>query len=267
MHRIALGVAYSGERWHGWQRQPHGLTIQDQLEKALATFLKTPVSTICAGRTDTGVHALEQVVHLDTTAKRAAFSWVRGLNTYLPPSIRVQWAQPVQADFHARFSARARHYVYRLHQHAVPTPFATGRAGWVFQPLSLELLQAAAAAFVGTHDFSAFRSAECQAKNPVRDLQALEVRQQGEYFIFYFRANGFLHHMIRNIMGVLVAIGAGKKPVGWVAELLASKNRQYAAPTFSPAGLYLVRADYDSVWGLPQQDISTLLHRHLGVSY
>jgi|SRR5690625_600531 len=266
-HRLALGVAYDGSDWHGWQKQPHGRTIQNQLEQALSSFLAQPVTTICAGRTDAGVHALEQIVHLDTTVQRAEHAWVRGLNSYLPNSIRVQWAHRVGPDFHARFGAQKRHYIYILRNAAVPSPFAATRMGWVFRPLSLEPMQQAAQLFVGTHDFSAFRSAECQAHSPIRSIEQLQIVQQGDILVFYFCANAFLHHMIRNMMGTLIAIGLGRQPVHWVEDLLKAKDRRAAAPTFSPAGLYLAKVDYAANWGLPSSSIEQLLHTHLGLSY
>src|SRR5690625_3290410 len=212
MQRWSRGIAYNGTGWHGWQKQPQVVTVQSQLEQAVHSFLGHEVQTVCAGRTDTGVHALEQVVHLDTQLVRREVSWIRGVNSFLPSGIRVQWARPVDGQFHARFSAQRRHYVYLLRNAPHPSPFTEARSAWVFQPLKLQLMLQAAQALVGTHDFSSFRSADCQANNPVRELQELRITQQGEYFIFYFSANGFLHHMVRNLMGVLVYIGMGKRP-------------------------------------------------------
>lgn len=264
--RIALGVAYCGQPWHGWQKQPHQKTVQDQLELALHAFLDGGVDTICAGRTDTGVHAFGQVIHLDSPVERPERSYVRGLNALLPQSIRIQWARKVAGDFHARFSALQRHYFYILRNSPTPVPFDEGRVGWVFRPLSLSAMQQAAALLQGRHDFSAFRSSQCQAHNPVRELRELTVSQQGEYFLFHFQANAFLHHMIRNLMGALVYIGMGRAPVDWVTALLQQKDRRLAAPTFSPAGLYLARVDYPAHWNLPQPELQALLHRHLGFS-
>lgn len=265
--RIALGVAYCGQPWHGWQKQPHQKTVQDQLELALHSFLGEGTDTICAGRTDTGVHALGQVVHLQSRVERPEPAYVRGLNAHLPKSIRIQWARRVAPDFHARFSALQRHYVYLLRNSPTPVPFDEGRIGWVYRPLSLSAMQQAASLLLGTHDFSAFRSSQCQAHSPVREIRQLTVRQQGEYFIFHFQANAFLHHMIRNLMGALVYIGMGRQPVDWVRTLLREKDRRLAAPTFSPAGLYLARVDYADHWDLPQPGLEALLHRHLGFSY
>src|SRR5699024_6355981 len=217
------------------------------------------------GRTDTGVHALEQVVHLETELVRREVSWIRGVNSFLPSSIRVQWARPVNEQFHARFSAQRRHYVYLLHNAPHPSPFTQARAAWMFQPLKLQLMQQAAQILIGTHDFSSFRSADCQSHSPVRELQKLRITQQGEYFVFYFSANGFLHHMVRNLMGVLVYIGMGKRSVHWAQELLTARDRSLAAPTFAAQGLYLAKVDYPPSCGLPDHGLADLVHRHLGV--
>ncbi|MFT0851035.1 tRNA pseudouridine(38-40) synthase TruA [Achromobacter sp. F4_2707] len=265
MARIALGLAYDGAPWQGWQTQPGGRTVQDRLEAALASFLAQPVSTICAGRTDTGVHALEQVVHLDAPVERRMESWVRGVNASLPPSIRVQWACPVGDDFHARFSAHARSYVYLLRAHRVASPILHGKTGWIHRPLNLEHMRQAAAYLLGEHDFSAFRSSECQAASPVRLLERLDITQHGEFFVFSFRANAFLHHMVRNLMGALVEVGKGKYEPSWMAELLAQRDRRKGPATFSAAGLYLARAHYPESYGLPSLSESEALLSHLGI--
>lgn len=264
---MALGLCYDGTTWHGWQKQPSGHTVQNQLEKALAQFLATPVSTICAGRTDAGVHALNQVVHLDTDICRSAEAWLRGLNALLPHSISVQWALPVNLDFHARFSAQNRRYIYLLRNSRVRSPMLHGKVGWVFRPLSLSAMQQAAQRFVGEHDFSTFRSAECQAKTPIRHLRKLEIHQQGEWLIFEFSANAFLQHMIRNIMGALVYVGMGRQEPDWVSYLIAQKNRHLSAPTFSAEGLYLAGVDYPDHYALPNQSAKQLCQQHLGLRW
>ncbi len=254
LKRIALGLQYEGTPWQGWQTQPHRQTVQDTLEAALEKFCRCPVPTVCAGRTDAGVHATGQIVHVDTEASRELFSWVRGVNAFLPPSVAVRWAAEVEggdAGFHARFSATARTYHYVIYNHAVRSPLWSGRAGWVFRALDADLMMAAAQALIGEHDFSAFRAAECQALSPVRSMQAIKVHRRGELVVVTLRANAFLHHMVRNIVGSLIQVGSGNRPVGWMAELLAGRNRELAAPTFSPDGLYLARVDYDARWGLP----------------
>ena len=257
MKRIALGLQYDGTPWHGWQTQLHGRTVQDVLESALAKFCQAPVATICAGRTDSGVHALSQVVHFDTPVNRENFSWVRGVNAFLPASIAVQWAAEVESGeqgFHARFSALARTYHYVIYNHPVRSPLWQGRAGWVFRVLDAARMEEAAQALVGRHDFSAFRAAECQAPSPVRELHRITVQRRGDCIVVTLCANAFLHHMVRNIVGSLIQVGIGKHPVNWMAELLASRQRELAAPTFSPDGLYLAKVDYDARWALPAID-------------
>lgn len=258
MKRIALGIQYDGSQWQGWQTQLHGQTVQDTLETALARFCCASVATTCAGRTDSGVHALEQVVHFDTTVERETRSWVRGVNAFLPSSVVVRWAVETAATgedaFHARFGAISRTYHYLIYNHPIRSPLWTGRAGWVFRPLDIERMQVAAQSLVGTHDFSAFRAAECQAKSPVRSMHSIDIEGYNNLIVVTLRANAFLHHMVRNIVGSLVLVGVGKQPLSWVAEVLASRQRKDAAPTFSPEGLYLARIDYDARWGLPQTD-------------
>lgn len=262
MKRIVLGVQYDGTPWRGWQTQPGGGTVQDTLETALKKFSLTDIATTCAGRTDAGVHALEQVVHFDTELDRELFSWVRGVNAFLPASIAVRWACPVRHDlpdeFHARFSATARTYHYMLYNHPVRSPLLAGKAGWVFRPLELEPMRAAAMNLLGTHDFSAFRAAECQAKSPVKTMHDIRIERHGDLIVFTLRANAFLHHMVRNIVGSLVAVGCGNQRPEWMSELLTAGDRSRAAPTFMPDGLYLGRIDYDAKWDLPQENAFAL---------
>lgn len=267
MARIALGLTYDGSPWLGWQTQPGGRTVQDRLETALASFLDQPVATICAGRTDTGVHALEQVVHLDSPVARRMESWVRGLNALLPSSIRVQWASEVDESFHARFSARSRSYIYLLRSHKVASPLLHGKVGWTHRPLELERMREAAAVLLGQHDFSAFRSSECQAASPVRQLHQLDIVQEGDFFIFSFRANAFLHHMVRNLMGALVEVGKGKYEPGWMVELLSERDRRRAPATFAAAGLYLARVSYPTEFVLPSGSEQQALWSHLGIRF
>lgn len=249
--RIALGIEYHGAAYHGWQSQPHGNTVQDHLEAALSKVAAVPVSVICAGRTDTGVHALAQVVHCDTESSRPENAWVRGANSHLPETIAVRWARVVAGEFHARFSAFARCYRYVLHNAPVRPALDAGRVGWFHAPLSLEAMQAGARFLEGEQDFSSFRAAECQAKSAVKTLHEARVRRNGDYLVFDFRANAFLHHMVRNMVGALVFVGKGKHPPEWIGELLAAKNRTRAAPTFPAAGLYLVGVEYEPHWQLP----------------
>lgn len=251
--RLAFGIAYRGAGYQGWQSQPGGRTVQDRLEAALARFACQAVCTVCAGRTDAGVHALGQVVHFDTALEREQASWVRGSNRYLPGDIAVQWCRPVAADFHARNSARGRRYAYVLLESPVRPALEQGLAGWVFRPLDMDAMRAAAAVLIGEHDFSAFRSSECQAASPVKTMRAVEIGRHGAYWRFDFDASAFLHHMVRNIMGCLVAVGQGGRSPAWLAEVLASCSRARAAPTFAAEGLYFLGPYYDAGHGLPER--------------
>jgi len=250
--RIALGVEYDGSSYCGWQSQAEGRTVQDTLQVALSQIAGEQISVIAAGRTDTGVHALEQVVHFDTQAERPLTAWVRGVNVFLPDSVTVLWAHPVQDEFHARFSAHGRSYRYLLINRAVRPAIQAGKAGWFHAPLDANVMQDAAQCLLGEHDFSAFRASQCQAKSPVKHLNQLDIRRQGEMLVFDVSADAFLHHMVRNIVGCLVYVGKGKHPPGWLNEVLDSRERSFAAPTFAPDGLYLRRIQYDAKWGLPQ---------------
>ncbi|HQY38108.1 MAG TPA: tRNA pseudouridine(38-40) synthase TruA [Giesbergeria sp.] len=261
--RIALGVSYNGHGYFGWQSQLSGNTVQDRLEAALGRFATVPVSTLCAGRTDSGVHGLMQVVHFNAPVDRTPASWVRGTNAFLPSDIAVQWARCVPDAFHARASATARRYAYVLLQSPVRPSVETGRVGWVFRPLDGEAMRAAAAHLLGEHDFTSFRASACQALSPIKTLQRIDITRTGPahpepgedwspcYWRFEFEANAFLHHMIRNIMGCLVAVGQGAQAPQWVAQVLAARSRKVAAPTFSPDGLYFLGPVYDEQWGLP----------------
>lgn len=249
--RIALGIRYRGDAYFGWQSQTGGRTVQDTLERALAKFADRPLRTICAGRTDAGVHGLNQVVHIDVEVERAELSWVRGTNRFLPRDIAVQWCRPVAPDFHARNHARSRRYRYLLLESAVRPSLEAGLVGWVFRPLDEAAMRQAAAELLGEHDFSSFRSSECQAQTPVKTLHAIDVQRWGGYWCFDFHGNAFLHHMIRNVMGCLVAIGIGRQPAQWIAEVLAARSRQAAAPTFAADGLYFVGPQYDERHDIP----------------
>ncbi|MBS0447890.1 MAG: tRNA pseudouridine(38-40) synthase TruA [Proteobacteria bacterium] len=253
--RLALGLAYRGQHYHGWQSQPDGRTVQDAVEGALARFAAQPLRTMCAGRTDTGVHALCQVVHFDTDLVREPFSWVRGTNRYLPDDIAIQWCRPVPGDFHARNSALGRRYAYVLLESPVRPALESGLAGWSFRPLAGDAMRDAAALLVGTHDFSAFRAAECQAASPVKTLRRVAIERRGAYWRFEFEADAFLHHMVRNLLGCLVAVGAGSRPVAWIGEVLDGRDRRAAAPTFSAAGLYFIGPYYDARWQLPEAPV------------
>lgn len=249
--RIALGLEYDGSTCIGWQTQPGGGAIQDHLESALSQLANETIDVIAAGRTDAGVHALCQIVHFDTEADRDQNAWVRGTNRFLPANIRVLWATPVAEEFHARFSARSRSYQYWLLNDPVAPAIWKGRAGWFHAPLDVERMSMAASLLIGERDFTSFRSSECQAKSPVRMLEQATVSRHGRFVCFEFRANAFLHHMVRNLVGSLVYVGCHRQEVAWIENLTRARDRALAAPTFAPDGLYLSAVDYDPAWKLP----------------
>lgn len=272
--RIAMGVSYRGSAYRGWQSQLGGSTIQDAIEVALAAFAGVGEvaseggRTLCAGRTDAGVHAVQQVIHFDVPVQRPLFSWVRGVNAHLPPDIAIQWCYPVNSDFHARSCAISREYVYVLRESPVRSSLEMGLVGWVFRPLNEDAMQEAAAAVLGEHDFSSFRSSQCQALSPIKTLMRLQISRSGSekrmvseggaYWRFEFEANAFLHHMVRNLMGCLIAVGTGVRPPHWMADVLAARSRQQAAPTFSPDGLYFLGPVYPERWHLPRASLTSL---------
>ena len=249
--RIALGIEYDGSRFLGWQTQSGGGTVQDALQAAISGIADEAVGVTCAGRTDRGVHGRGQVVHFDTAAQRPDSAWVRGVNAMLPESVAVLWSQRVERDFHARYAARSRTYRYVLINRPVRPALAARYAGWHHAPLAVEPMRAAAALLLGEHDFTAFRSADCQAKSPVRTLYEIGVERQGERVEFRLRANAWLQHMVRNIVGTLVYIGKGKHAPQWAGQVLQSHDRALAAPTFGPEGLYLEAVEYEPRWNLP----------------
>ena len=251
--RVALGVAYRGTAYRGWQSQPGGQTVQDHVDAALSAFADQPVRCICAGRTDAGVHALNQVVHFDTPIERSEDAWVRGTNRFLPGDIAIQWCRFVPDAFHSRANAIGRRYAYVLLEARVRPAIEAGHVGWTFRPLAIEAMRDAAARLVGEHDFTAFRSAECQAPSPVKTLRRLDVLRRGDYWRFDFDGDAFLHHMIRNIMGGLVAVGGGARDARWLGEVLEAKDRSLAAATFAPDGLYFVGPYYDAAHAIPDR--------------
>ncbi len=251
--RIAMGVEYDGHEYHGWQIQKHTpQTVQQVLETALYRVADEPVRVICAGRTDTGVHGSEQVIHFDTAAQRSERSWVFGANANLPKSVCVLWAKPVAPDFHARFSARRRRYLYVIYNRSVRPTYLAYRTTWEYRPLDEKRMREAARDLVGTHDFNAYRALGCQAKSPVRTVHSLDVWRRGNFVFISIEANAFLHHMVRNIAGVLMAIGAGKAPVAWAREVLETRDRTQGGITAPPFGLYLAQIHYDAKYALPQ---------------
>ena len=254
MTRIALGLQYDGTRFVGWQTQPSQNTVQDKVEQAIHAFIgdaqsrANPIRVTAAGRTDTGVHALGQVVHFDCGVEREPWSWVRGLNSFLPSDVVVNWAQAVDDSFDARFSAFERSYVYALHVGPCRAPTVASRAGYLMLAadkwLDIAAMQTASQCLLGEHDFSSFRSSECQSKTPIKTMYDIQILDQEPWVYIVVRANAFLHHMVRNLVGSLLAIGQGKQSSGWLSEVLEAKSRQSAAPTFSPDGLYLARVRY-----------------------
>ena len=261
MTRIALGLQYDGTRFVGWQTQPSQNTVQNKVEQAIHAFIgdtgshTNPIRVTAAGRTDTGVHALGQVVHFDCGIEREPWSWVRGLNSFLPSDVVVNWAQPVDASFDARFSAFERSYVYALHVGPCRAPTVASRAGYLMLAadkwLDIAAMQMASQCLLGEHDFSSFRSSECQSKTPIKTVYDIQILDQKPWVYIVVRANAFLQHMVRNLVGSLLAIGQEKQPAGWLNQVLEAKSRQSAAPTFSPDGLYLARVGYSMEHHIP----------------
>jgi len=262
--RVALGVEYDGAHFCGWQSQSNGCGVQDTLESAIASIAQHDIRIHAAGRTDTGVHALMQVVHFDTAAVRPSNAWVRGVNAFLPDSVRVVWSKIVDGDrdngFHARFSARKRSYEYLLVNAPVSPAILATKAGWYHLPLDVALMQAGAKHLLGKHDFSAFRASECQADSPIRTLLEAGIKPYGNKLVFRFSANAFLQHQVRNMLGALIYVGNGKHPPNYIRDLLAQKDRTLSPPTFSPNGLYLTGVEYEKKWQLPgnEQHINML---------
>lgn len=249
--RLALRVSYDGTGFCGWQSQTMGCAVQDSLESAIGAIAQHAVRVHAAGRTDTGVHALSQVVHFDTDSVRPLSAWVRGVNAYLPDTVRVQWACEVNDAFHARFSAFSRSYQYLLYNAPVASALMATKAGWFHLPLDIAAMSEAIGYLLGEHDFSAFRASECQAKSAIKHMQKAEVRAVGQYFIFDFSANAFLQHQVRNMIGALIYVGKGAYPPAYIKELLQKRDRTLSPPTFSPCGLYLTGVGYDAKWNLP----------------
>ncbi len=261
--RIALQIEYDGSRYAGWQYQSHSPSIQALVETALGHVAAQPVRVIASGRTDAGVHALGQVVHFDTSVERPERAWVQGTNTYLPEDVRVLWARQVAPGFHARNQALARWYRYRILNRPVASALLRGRVTWWSYPLDVEQMQAAAAWLVGEHDFSSFRGAYCQSKSPFRRVYLLDVTRVGEEVWVDIIANAFLHNMVRNIAGVLIAIGSGRQLPAWAGEVLAARDRRAGGVTAPPDGLYLAGVCYPQRFGVPQQPIFKRLPQDL----
>ncbi len=254
--RIALGIEYDGTRYHGWQAQGPGVdSVQQRVDKAVSGVAAHPVTVVCAGRTDAGVHATGQVVHFDTTAERDMRAWVLGVSSGLPADVVVRWAVPVADNFHARHSAFARRYRYVILNEPVRPAILGSHVSWNFRPLDVARMQEASSHLIGEHDFSSFRAAGCQSKTPMRHLSELQVRRVGNLVVIEVRANAFLHHMVRNIAGALMAVGTGRRPAGWVAQLLQARDRRLAAATAPPYGLYLVQVEYPGHFAIPREPL------------
>ena len=250
--KIVLGLEYCGVGFCGWQSQRQGCGVQDALQAAVSAIAGEKVGVTAAGRTDTGVHAAFQVAHFETTVNRPRTAWVRGVNSHLPAGVAVLWAREVSEDFHARFGAIQRGYRYVLLNHPVRPGLNHGLVGWYHRPLDADAMNRAAAHLIGQHDFSAFRAAECQAKSPIKELRLAHVERRGDYLLCDFRADGFLHHMVRNLMGCLVQVGSGMQSPDWTHALLIGHDRKLAAPTFDAAGLYLTHIRYPAHFALPE---------------
>lgn len=259
--RIACRVEYDGSAYNGWQAQPHpgSVTVQQTLEAALAEIAAAPLRVHCAGRTDSGVHGHAQIIHFDTPTARSCKAWVIGTNSQLPPDIRVHWAQPVPADFHARFSAQARRYRYLIANTAIRPALLGRQLSWQRQPLDARRMHSAAQFLLGERDFSAFRAASCQSSTPFRCVSHCDVSRRGDLLVIDIQANAFLHHMVRNIVGSLLAVGSGSREPAWIAELLAGLDRTLAAETAPAQGLYLVDVIYPARFGLPPTPPGPLL--------
>ncbi len=255
--RIALGIEYDGAAFHGWQRQsaPQLDTVQAALENSLAQVANHPITLICAGRTDTGVHGTAQVVHFDAETDRGEKAWIRGGNSLLPIAARIIWAKAVSEDFHARFSARNRRYRYVIQESAVEPAIMARQLTHTRETLDVESMHQAAQSLLGERDFSAFRAAGCQSKSPWREIMHLTVKRLGDYVVIDIKANAFLQHMVRNIAGVLLEIGAGRQPVAWAEQVLEGRNRSLGAVTAKPYGLYLVAVEYPSEFDLPEIEV------------
>lgn len=252
MQRIALGIEYDGTNYFGWQRQRHHVSVQGELESAISKVADHAVLTACAGRTDAKVHACGQVIHFDTTALRSLDAWLKGINTHLPRDIRVKWSCDVPLTFDARKSALNRRYIYVILNQPVSSGILRHATTWIYHNLDISKMQVAANYLLGTHDFTAFRGAHCQAKTPIRTISAIEFTQIREKIIFDITANAFLHHMVRNIVGTLLLVGQQKCPPEWVQTVLQSRDRRQAGAMAPPQGLYLLNVSYPEYFNLPQ---------------
>ena len=253
MKRIAAEVEYAGTDYFGWQKQPNVPTIQSTIEKAIEEIAQKNIEIYASGRTDAGVHALGQIFHFDTNVDRPISAWIKGLNANLPNSIRIKWAQEVSAEFHARHSVIEREYQYLLMQRSMNSALINPLTGWTYYDLDHQAIKKALLRFEGQHDFSSFRSSECQAPSPIKTIKSFDCQFFSEFFLFTIKADGFLHHQIRNMMAVIILIGRGEKDIDFIDELFLENDRSKAPPTFMPNGLYLSNIKYDNHWDLPQE--------------
>ncbi len=252
MFKLALGIEYDGTHYIGWQRQNNGNSIQQNVEKALSNIANHPVTTVCAGRTDKGVHALNQVIHCEVHAKRSYYNWLRGVNSNLDGSIRILWVKEVPQEFNARHSALSRHYTYVINNSKIHSAILKNFTAWYYQSLNIELMQQASMYWLGEHDFSSFRCIECQSKTPIRNIKSIKITHRMKNFVIIdIVANGFLHHMVRNMVGVLLMIGAAKKQPFWAQEVLLAKDRTKAAITAQASGLFLNQVYYPKEFAIP----------------
>lgn len=256
--RIALGIEYDGSKYYGWQRQNDFISVQERVEFALQKIALEPIEVTCAGRTDAGVHATNQVVHFDTQVERPIRAWTRGVNTHLPHDIGIKWAKVTSPDFHARFSARSRRYRYIIYNHALRPAILKAGLTHVYYPLDVEKMHDAAQCLVGKHDFSSFRGANCQSKTPVRTLEQISVSRKNDYIFVEVAANAFLHHMVRNIVGSLIRVGTSEESVEWMRNTLEAKDRKMAGMTSKPNGLYLVNVVYPPEFELPESSFGPI---------
>ncbi len=251
--RVAACIEYDGTAFSGWQTQASGPTVQHHVEAALTRVAAEPIRVVCAGRTDTKVHATNQIIHFDTAAVRPTHAWVLGGNSHLPADISLVWAQPVPTEFHARFSARRRAYRYVILNAPTRPALLRDRVAWLHRELNHEQMRQASQALLGQHDFSSLRAVACQAKSPIREIYSIDVLRHGELIYIDVAANAFLHHMVRNMVGLLVTVGCSDKPATWVAEVLAARDRRVAGVTAPAQGLYLVQVNYEPHFGLPSE--------------
>ncbi|MCO4322036.1 tRNA pseudouridine(38-40) synthase TruA [Aliidiomarina quisquiliarum] len=256
--RIALGIEYNGQQYFGWQKQHHVISVQACVERALEQISLHPVAVVCAGRTDAGVHATQQVVHFDTSVDRPDGAWTMGVNSHLPDDIAIRWVKRVGDDFSARFTAESRRYRYVIYNAPFRAAILNGGVTHIHQPLNAERMHAAGQVLLGENDFSSFRAAQCQSHSPFRKVHFITVKRFGAYVVIDIQANAFVHHMVRNIAGALIVVGSGEQPKQWLEEVLAAKDRRVCSATAKPNGLYLVHVQYPPELEMPKVPLGPL---------